>query len=639
MVLTQVRHALEPLSADEIVVAMRILREEQGLTERHRIVQIALHEPPKAAVLAGQDTDREAFVIVIDRDRQQSHEAVVSVTGGRVRQWKEIVGSQPPFTFEEFAEAEQACINDPGYREAVAKRGITDLSLLMVDPWSAGAYEDSEGRRLTRALTWVRASPDDNGYAHPLEGLLTVVDLHAGKVVKIEDHGVVQVPMSDGNYIPKYVGMLRDDIKPISISQPEGPSWEIDGYHVSWQRWKFRVGFTPREGLVLHQVTYADGGRDRSVLYRASVAEMVVPYGDPSPTHRRKNAFDVGEYNIGLLANSLELGCDCLGLIHYFDATLSDPRGAPYTLRNAICLHEEDFGMGWKHTDFRTEAVEVRRAGRLVVSFVSTVGNYEYGFFWYFYQDGSIEHEVKMTGILSTGALMPGETRKYGQRLTPDGLYAPIHQHYFSYRLDMDVDGTDNSIYEIHAETEPAGPDNPLHNAFYFKVTQLRTEQEAQQHVDPMRGRIWKIVNNSVKNWVGEPVGYRLVPGTNVGSLVGDTSSVSRRAGFMTKHLWVTPHAEDERFPAGDYPNQHEGGDGLPRWTEANRNIEDTDLVLWYSLGSHHPPRLEDWPVMPVQRIGFMLQPMGFFPRSPAIDVPPEKMHANGHSPNGASCH
>jgi primary-amine oxidase len=637
--MTQVRHALEPLSEDEIVAAMRILRQEHPLGDRVRIAQVALQEPPKADILAGHDTDREAFIIAIDPEVQRSHQAIVSLSKGTVRSWEPIEGGQPPFTFEEFAEAEQICINNPEYQAAVAKRGVTDLSLLMVDPWSAGSYTGPDGRRLTRALSWIRSAPDDNGYAHPLEGLLTVVDLNAGTVVEIEDHGVVPVPMSDGNYIPKYVGTLRDDLKPIQISQPEGPSWKIDGQQVEWQRWKFRVGFTAREGLVLHQVTYHDQGRDRSVLYRASVAEMVVPYGEPAPTHRRKNAFDVGEYNIGLLANSLELGCDCLGLIHYFNVTVADPRGNPYTMPNVICLHEEDFGMGWKHTDFRTGDVEVRRSRRLVVSFVSTVGNYEYGFFWYFYQDGSIEHEVKMTGIVSTGALMPGVTPKYGQRLTPDGLYAPIHQHYFSYRLDFDVDGTDNSIYEIHAETEPAGPDNPLHNAFYSKSTLLKTEAEAKQQIDPLRGRIWKIVNPAVKNWIGEPVGYRLVPGTNVAPLVGDTSSVYKRAGFMQHHLWVTPHTEGECFAAGDCPNQHEGGAGLPEWTAANRSIDDTDLVLWYSLGSHHPVRLEDWPVMPVQRIGFMIQPMGFFDRSPAIDVAPEKAHANGHSPNGASCH
>jgi primary-amine oxidase len=348
---------------------------------------------------------------------------------------------------------------------------------------------------------------------------------------------------------------------------------------------------------------------------------MVVPYGDPSPVHSKKNAFDVGEYNIGLLANSLELGCDCLGEIRYFDVELADNRGNPYTLKNAICMHEEDDGLLWKHTDFRTGAVETRRSRVLVVSFVSTVGNYEYAFYWSFRQDGTIEFEVRMTGVVSTGVLAEGVTPKYGQRLNMDGLYAPIHQHFFNFRLDMDVDGGPNSVYEVHAEAEPAGPDNPIGNVFFSRSTLLRTESEAQQQVDPLRGRIWKVVNANTSNAVGEPTAYRLMPLTNVAPFARPEASVAQRAGFMAQHLWVTPYAPDELFAAGDYPNQHSGGDGLPRWTAANRSVENTDVVLWYSLGAHHPVRLEDWPVMPTSSVGFMLQPHGFFDRSPAIDV------------------
>lgn len=630
MVQIQARHALDPLTADEIAAATRILREEQGLPRRHRFMQVALREPDKARVLAGEETNREALIVLLDHDQRVTFEAVVSLTQGRVVSWESIPDVQPPISFEEFAECEQACKDNPEFRAALAKRGVIDLDLIMVDPWSAGSYEPHEGRRLSRALTWVRAAPDDHGYAHPVENLIVLVDLHEMKVVSIEDHGVVPIPRADGNYLPSYLGALRDAPKPLDITQPEGPTFEVDGWRVRWQNWVFRVGFTPREGLVLHEVGWEQGGVVRPVLYRASLSEMVVPYGDPAPTHRRKNAFDVGEYNIGLLANSLELGCDCLGEIRYFDVELSDNRGNPYTLANAICLHEEDAGLLWKHTDFRTGDVQTRRSRKLVVSFIATVGNYEYAFYWSLHQDGNIACEVKMTGVVSTGAVMPGVTPKYGQLLNADGLYAPIHQHFFNFRLDLDVDGGPNSVYEIHAEAEQSGPDNPIGNAFYSKATLLRNEQEARQLIDPLRGRIWQVVNPAVKNAVGEPTGYRLMPFTNVAAFAAPEASVSKRAGFMSKHLWVTPYAPDELFAAGDYPNQHGGGDGLPKWTAANRDIAETDIVLWYTVGAHHPVRLEDWPVMPTSSVGFMLQPAGFFDRSPAITVPP-RQHANGH--------
>jgi primary-amine oxidase len=632
MVQMQTAHALAPLTADEIRRAAALVRADARFPARARFIQISLQEPPKQQVLDGNDAiERQAHVVVMDLNARRTLEAVVSLDAGTVERWKTVTAGQPPITYAEMLGVHAACLASEEYRAALAKRGITDLELVMIDPWSAGVYGEPEDVRLCRCLTWVRTAPDDNGYARPVENVIAHVDLYEMQVVDIEDHGIVPVPQQDGNYLPKYIGEPRNDLKPLDIIQADGPSFTVDGHEITWQRWKVRVGFTPREGLVLHTVTWRDGDRERSVLYRASLSEMVVPYGDSAPTHRRKNAFDVGEYNIGLLANSLERGCDCLGEIYYFDAVFADNDGEPYTVPNAICLHEEDYGVLWKHFDFRTEQTEVRRSRRLVISFFSTVGNYDYGFFWYLYQDGSIELECKLTGIVSTGAVSPGVTPKYGELLNTDGLYAPIHQHFFSFRLDLDVDGPTNQVYEVHTEAEPPGPDNPLSNAFSSRATLLRNEAEAQQLIDPLSGRVWKIVNPGVKNAVGHPVGYRLVPHTNVAPFAAPDASVSKRATFMSKHLWVTPYAPDELFAAGDYPNQHPGGAGLPAWTAANRSIDSTDIVVWYTLGSHHVVRPEDWPVMPVSRAGFTLQPIGFFDRNPALDVPVPHAHHNGH--------
>jgi primary-amine oxidase len=356
---------------------------------------------------------------------------------------------------------------------------------------------------------------------------------------------------------------------------------------------------------------------------------MIVPYGDPSALHYRRNVLDMGEHGLGAMANALELGCDCLGHIQYFDAYVNDIAGSPVKIANAICMHEEDVGILWKHTDFRTDRVEVRRSRRLVVSFIATVGVYDYGFYWYFYQDGTIVLEVKLTGIMSTRALPPGETSKYSQMVAP-GLGALIHQHFFSFRMDMMVDGVKNSVYEVHIEEEADEVSNPFGNAFFARSTRLGTESQAQQVIDPLSGRYWKVVNEHVKNGMGEPVGYKLMPMENAVSFAKPTAYVRKRAGFIAKNLWVTPYTPAERYPAGDYPNQHAGGAGLPEWTRANRPIADTNIVLWYTLGVNHVPRLEDWPVMPVRVVGFQLQPVGFFDRNPALDVPPPAGHHEG---------
>jgi primary-amine oxidase len=638
MLETTVRHALDPLSVEEIATAVRVIRAERNLTGPHRFNLVTLAEPAKSVPASSNGhRSRQAFAVVLDGVERAGHEAVVSLTDERLLSWTRIETGQPPILLSEFLACEQAVRADPGFQAAMRRRGVEDMSLVWVDPWSTGHYPGQENdRRLSRALIWVKNDPDDdNGYAHPVENLAVTVDLHEQKVVAIEDGGVVPIPRQTGNYRPGDVGPPRPGLKPLEIVQPEGPSFEVDGYAVRWQNWRFRVGFTPREGLVLHEVGWDSDGRVRPILYRASVSEMVVPYGDPGLAHRKKNAFDVGEYNIGALANSLTLGCDCLGLIRYFDAALVSDDGTPYVLENAVCMHEEDYGVLWRHWNWRTDEAEIRRSRRLVVSFWSTVGNYDYGFFWYLYQDGRIEAEVKLTGIVSTGAVPPGVVPRYGQRLNADGLYAPIHQHFFSYRLDFDVDGARNTVLEEHAEPDSAGDHNPLDAGYFMVSTRLERESEAQQLCDPARARTWKIINPDSLNAVGEPVAYRLTPHGNVLPFAASSAGVVARATFATKHLWVTPYEPTERFAAGDYPNQHPGGAGLPEWTSADRAIAETDVVLWYTLGVHHQARLEDWPVMPCGYAGFSLTPSGFFDQNPALDVPAP---TPTHSPNG-HCH
>jgi primary-amine oxidase len=350
---------------------------------------------------------------------------------------------------------------------------------------------------------------------------------------------------------------------------------------------------------------------------------MVVPYGATDPAHRWKNAFDAGEWGLGRMANSLTLGCDCLGEIHYFDTVTADEHGRPTVVPNVICLHEEDVGILWKHVDLFSGRTEVRRSRRLVISSIATVGNYEYGFYWYLYQDGSLQHEVKLTGILSTQAVVDGAPTPHAARLAP-GLAAPLHQHLFCARLDMDVDGPGNEVHEVDVIADPRGDDNPQGNAFRAHATRIEREGHARRFVDPAASRTWKVVNPTSRNRLGEPVAYKLVPTATPSLLADPTSSIGQRAAFATANLWVTPYDPAERRPAGEHPNQHVGGDGLPRWTAADRSLVDTDVVLWHTFGVTHVPRPEDFPVMPVECTGFHLVPVGFFERNPALDLPKE---------------
>jgi primary-amine oxidase len=620
-----VLHPLEPLSAEEIVIAVATVRAQKNVGKQWRFPTVVLKEPAKEVVLnftPGDSIKREAFLILLDNETGKTYEAVVDLGDCAVTSWQHIPDVQPNIMADELAECEAAVKADPQFQEILKQRGITNMDLVMVDPWAVGnfGFEDEKGIRLSRALIWLRSSPHSNGYAKPVDGVVPVVDLNKMEVLCIEDYGTATIPPEPGEYASEFIPQFRTDIKPLEITQPQGPSFTVRGHEVRWQKWQFRIGFTPREGVVLYTIGYEDQGRVRPIIYRASLAEMVVPYGDPRIQHFRKNAFDIGEHGIGMLTNSLRLGCDCLGDIYYFDAFLTNSRGEVAAIKNAICMHEEDYGILWKHTDWRTEQVEVRRSRRLVVSFIATVDNYEYGFFWYFYQDGTIQYEVKLTGILLCGAL--ADTPGYGTLVAPE-LNALNHQHFFCMRLDMDVDGQSNSVYEVNTHAEPIGESNPYGNAFYAESTLLATELEAQRIIDPLAGRYWKVVNPNVMNRLAQPVGYKILPGENILSFAHSDAPIVKRAGFITKHLWVTPYQPDEYYPAGNYPNQHPGGEGLPKWTQANRVIANTDLVVWYTFGHHHIPRLEDWPIMPVAYCGFYLKPVGFFDRNPSLDVPP----------------
>ena len=605
---------------------MAALRAAGDLTDERRLISLELVEPSKGDLHRfdeGTTLSRRAFAVLLEPTSSTTTEVVVAIGTGEVESRRVVEGIHPAIHPDEAVEAEAVIKADPAFLGALAARGIDDVDAVMVDIWSAGNFgtADTEGR-VAKGLSWFRNGPTDNGYARPIEGLVALVDLNAMSVLRVDDHGRVPLATDDGNYGPDDVAPLRDDLRPIEIVQPEGPSFELDGFGLRWQRWRLRIGFTPREGLVLHTIGYEDGGRVRPILHRASFSEMVIPYGDPSPTVFFKNAFDIGEHGLGPLTDSLELGCDCLGEIRYLDVSLADSRGEITTLRNAICLHEEDDGLLWKHLDWRTGLGEVRRSRRMVISSIATVGNYEYGFYWYLYQDGTIRSEVKLTGIVHTRGLSPGEEPAHGTVVAPL-VSAPVHQHFFNVRLDMTVDGDRNSVYEVQSVADPPGPANPYGNAFHAEERLLGTELEARCTIDPLQARSWRVVNTEVRNGLGQPVGYDLMPGDNVAALAAPDASFRRRAGFVDHHLWVTPFDPGERYAAGEYPNGHPGGDGLPSWTAADRSIEDTNVVLWYTFGAHHVPRPEDWPVMPVVKIGFTLRPRGFFDRNPALDVPP----------------
>ena len=620
-------HPLDPLSAQELKNVVQHARNIWKLDHRHLFAMVQLHEPSKEVINNWKNSDqveRAAKITLWNSATSTVIEAVITVEGKEIS-FTEIPGAKAPILSTESEKAIKAAKADKRIIAALKDRGIENLDQVHMETWPIGAQipkDLDDGRRLIWTPMWQRPTEFANLYAHPINGLHAIVDLDSGEVVFVENTEIIPIPQTPGPYRENQTG-ANIKLKDLAIVQSEGPSFSVEGWKVNWERWNLRVGFCQREGLVIHDVKFKDQDKERKIAHRLSIAELVIPYGDPSQGAYRKNAFDTGEFGLGNYTNSLTLGCDCLGEIVYLDAAVTTPNGSIKEIPNAICMHEEDNGILWKHVDADGHT-EVRRGRRFVVSSIVTVNNYEYGYFWYFYQDGTIEFEAKLTGIVLTVADAIGKDHPSATELEP-GLWAPYHQHILCARLDLDIDGEKNSVLEVESFAHPQGEKNPYGGAYETRETLFTKEKESQRVIDPFSGRYWKIVNEQVKNHMDHPVGYKLIPGHTTFPLALPESTIGKKAAFMYKHLWVTKNNDSEKYPAGDYPFQHPGGAGLPEWTKANRNIENEDVVLWYVFGTNHIPRTEDWPVMPVERTGFHLKPSGFFARSPGIDVAPSK--------------
>lgn len=637
-----VTHPLDPLTPKEIQAVVSAVKAHAGFNMRFDAIEVL--EPPKEQVrkwTPGTPWQRMARTVGFKRDALGAYRAHVDVAAAKVVHWEQVPGVRPMIAPEDIIALWKPLSESKELAAALAKRGLKmDEKHLYIEPWpvgtSAGMPADQiEGRAPVLCYFWERLFQTDNHYAHPVEGLHVVYDRLTCTIVEIIDRFVAPVPKDPVNYRAEENQKLFGSFsfKPLVITQPEGVSFTLENRLLKWHKWQLHIGFSFREGTILSDIRF-DG---RLVCDSARIAEMVVPYGGPQSPHARKNVFDIGEAGFGCNANELQLGCDCKGSIQYLDAWMHTPSGNPKLIRNAICIHEEDHGLLWKHSDHRGPP-ESRRARRLVVSSVHTVGNYEYACFWYFLMDGVIHFEMRATGIINTTGTQP-DADKYATRVG-QGVYGQVHQHLFTAKLDMAVDGSSNTVVECDTVRDPMGSEgNPLGNAFYVKETPLASEQQACRSRNDETERFWKVQNPNVLNSLGKPTAYKLEPTHSVRPFAWPESETGKRMSVYYKQLWVTPYARDERYPCGEFMHQSMGADGLPRWTKADRPVANTDIVVWYNFGLHHVTRPEDWPVQPVVSTGFMLHPAGFFDKNPCLDVPPEKDSHSTDAKADAACH
>lgn len=629
-------HPLDPLSAPEISATRKALKGAGHLTESRRFAMVALQEPPKAEVLGhqtGAGVSRRSFSVLYDSEENKTYEAVVDVRdpdAPRIVSFEHKKGAQPLVIDSEFDEVPELIRASPEWKAALARRNI-DPDDVELDVWTHGIATPQPSERTFRAMSYLRGD-DVYFWGRVIEGLEAIVTPRTGKVEILDRRKNENLPVPAFNQnldeasIAQSLGGLREAPKPLTITQPEGPSFTIRGHEVEWQKWRFRYAMHPREGLVLYQVGYEDKGKVRPILYRASFSEMAVPYGDPSGGWNWRSAFDVGEYGVGKDADPIVPDLDAPTNVVTTDEVLANENGRPRVHPAVVGFYERDAGILWKHVELVDgEAVdETRRARELVAFFVTTVGNYDYTISWIFHQDGSLEVETGLSGIMLPQGVKDGAHEPPSAHLVAPNVAAPHHQHILSFRLDFDVDGPKNTVMEMNTSGRPMDPaSNPNGNAIVMQETALPSEKQAQRDINLASARTWRVINRGVLNSLQHPVGFILVPGANSLPFLDPQAPARKRAGFMEHHVWVTRYRDGELYAAGDYPNQQAAaGKGLPEWTANDEPLDDQDVVVWYTLNVTHIPRPEEWPVMSNARYGFKLLPGGFFVGNPALDVP-----------------
>ena len=630
----EVTNPLDALEASEIAAAVAILRNAGRADNQTLFSAITLREPAKSFVLdwkEGEDIPRVALVVM--RKNARTYEATVNLATGKISSYGEAPGAQPLVTLPEIMTAIGITTADPRMQAALEKRGITNFEQLFCAPRTVGNFgrEAEQSRRLVKVDCFDIRGVKSDVFARPIEGLYATVDLDHGEVLEVTDLGVVPVPGTDAELDPASTG-VRSNVKPVIQSLPKGGNIRLDGSMVHWQNWSFHWRWDIRAGVVISLVSYQDHARQRSVLYQGSLAEIFVPYQDPTDGWYFRTYMDEGDYGFGTMAFPLEAGADCPESALFLSAVMSNAAGGADTLENRVCIFERSPGEPvWRHYDFMTEELNSRPAIELIVRYIATVGNYDYVLDWIFDQKGSITYRAGATGIDSVKGVkaqtLADETAttdtEYGPLISP-GRSGINHDHFLSVRFDLDVDGTVNTFVRDALVVEELPEESPRRSIWRVKQVPAKSESEAKLRLNYDHPALWRVLNPHERNAIGYPVSYAISSAGNALPLVAPDDPPLARALFANYHLWVTPYAPTERYAAGDYPNQSvPGQQGLAAWTKADRPIEDTDIVLWYTLGFHHVPSAEDWPVYNLGWHSVTLRPYNFFDRNPAIDVPP----------------
>lgn len=620
-----VNHPLDALSWQEHWRVLEILEASGRIDAQSRFSRISVHPPEKRRVLALKPNDKLPRVAEVQiKQGQQAIEALVDLDQSKVIDWRVIEGVQPAWLLEEFLGAPvQAVMKHPKFKEAIERRGLKTTRFLNCRAMPIGNHE--EARYRGRRIAIVRCDPVNgvrNTFVRRIEGLTAIVDVNTNEVVEISDDEVVPVTAATADYDAATIGS-REFPTSIELSQPDGPSFRLRGNVVEWDKWRFHVRSDQRVGTIISQLTWQDDANARSVMYEGSLSEIFVPYMDPRRDWYTRTLLDAGEYSMGGLSGPLTPGVDCPTTAYYMDSIVVLDNGRPQQKNKVICLFERTTGdMSWRH------ASDGRPKRELVVRMIADLGNYDYVFDWVFESDGQFRIVTGATGIVAiqmskvTDANQPTDADRYG-RFVDKNVIAVNHDHYFSFRLDLDVDGPNNTFVRDALVTQRLPEESPRRSLWVSEEHVARTESEGKLRMDMHQPSLWRVTNPVRRNAMGYPTSFQIMMGHSSHTLLSPDDVPRQRAGFIDQDLWVTAYDPNERYAAGEYAVLSPPGEGLPKWAQADRPIENRDLVVWPTVGMQHKVRAEDWPVMPVLWHEIKVRPFDFHNRNPALNLGP----------------
>ncbi|KAL6343580.1 hypothetical protein AAG906_024945 [Vitis piasezkii] len=591
-------------------------------SEFHQVqaIYVGLDEPDKSIVLSWLSNPnsttppppRRAFVITLLHS--QTHEIIVDLSTQSIIS-DEVYGGHgyPLLTSEEQTAASVLPLTYPPFIASITKRSLK-LSDVVCSTFTVGWFGEDKSRRVLK-IPCFYTDGTANLYMRPIEGVTIVVDLDDMKIIEYYDRLMVPVPEAEGTEyrLSKQNPPFGPPLNGVSAMPPDGPGFKIDGHNVRWANWDFHISFDARAGLIISLASIYDlqKGTFRQVLYRGHVSELFVPYMDPTEEWYYRTYFDEGEFGLGICTVPLQPMLDCPPNAVFMDGYYASQDGKPMSISNAFCIYEQEAGrIMWRHTETDIpgeEIKEVRPEVSLVVRTVVALSNYDYILDWEFKPSGSIKFGVGLTGIPAVKRVSYTHTDQikedvYGTLLAPNAI-GVNHDHFFTYRLDLDVDGDANSFVKANLETKRVTDNSSPRKSYWTVVSETaKTESDAQIQLR-LKPVELIVANPNKKTKLGNYVGYRLIPGSLSSPLLSDDDYPQIRGAFTKYDVWITPYNKSEKWAGGLYMDQN--------------------IVLWYTIGFHHVPCQEDFPVMPTLSGGFELRPTNFFENNPVLKTKP----------------